>query len=70
MLDRLVSQGRWTEAKQAQTPMVLFMDKLWDHRVWSHRQNGCEKARCFGLNVIGYDPYMPESYVAGKMVSA
>jgi len=65
MLDRLVSQGRWTEAKQAQTPMgSVYGQTLGIIGCGAIGRMVARKARCFGLNVIGYDPYMPESYVA------
>ena len=61
-LNNLVKQNRWAESKQAQAPMVSI-----------HGQTlglvGCggigrvtgRKAQCFGLRVLGYDPYLDKS---------
>ena len=57
-----IKQGRWAECKRAQAPMVSI-----------HGQTlglvGCggigrvtgRKAQCFGLKVLGYDPYVDKS---------
>ena len=62
LLHNLTRQGKWIEAKQAQPPMVSI-----------HGQTlgliGCgsigrmtgRKAQCFGLKVVGYDPYVDKS---------
>ena len=61
ILDRLVSQGRWAEAKQAQNPMgSIYGQTLGIIGCGAIGRMVARKAKCFGLNVIGYDPYMPE----------
>ena len=60
----LVAQGRWTDAKKAQNPMVLIdgetLGRLRRHRQkWSPR-----RAKVFGLNTIGYDPYIMHPWLA------
>ncbi len=61
-LNNCTKQGRWAECKRAQAPMVSI-----------HGQTlglvGCggigrvtgRKAQCFGLKVLGYDPYADKS---------
>jgi D-3-phosphoglycerate dehydrogenase len=65
-LNGLVKEGRWAEAKQAQSPMESI-----------HGQTlgiiGCgniglttaRKAKCFGLEILGYDPYVDRA-LTGK----
>jgi len=65
ILDRLVSQGRWAEAKKAQGPMgSIYGQTLGIIGCGAIGRMVARKARCFGLNVIGYDPYISERYLA------
>ena len=62
LMNNLVKQGRWADARQTQAPMNSI-----------HGQTlglvGCgqigrmtaRKAQCFGLRTIGYDPYLNKS---------
>ncbi len=60
--DTLVKQGKWVEAKQALPPMGGINDEVLG-------LVGCgaiarmvaRKAQCFGLKVIGFDPYLDKS---------
>src|SRR5271157_4482493 len=65
VLDILVAQGRWTDAKKAQNPMgSIYGQTLGIIGCGAIGRMVARKARCFGLNVIGYDPYLPERYLA------
>jgi len=62
LLNKYTKEGRWAEGKRTQAPMVSI-----------HEQTlgviGCgnigritaRKAQCFGLRVLGYDPYVDKS---------
>jgi len=65
MLDHLVCQGQWTEAKQAQKPMgSIYGQTLGIIGCGAIGRMVARKAKCFGLNVIGYDPYIMHPYLA------
>ena len=64
ILDRLVSQGQWAEAKKAQKPMgSIYRQTLGIIGCGAIGRMVSRKAQCFGLKVIGYDPYV-ERYLA------
>ncbi|GAH62975.1 unnamed protein product, partial [marine sediment metagenome] len=55
-------QGRWAEGKQAQAPMVsIYGQTLGLVGCGSIGRMTGKKAQCFGLRVLGYDPYVDES---------
>ena len=65
ILDSLVSQGRWTEAKKAQNLMgSIYGQTLGIVGCGAIGRMVARKAKCFGLNVIGYDPYIAQVYLA------
>ena len=65
ILDRLVRQGQWAEAKQAQKPMgSIYGQTLGIVGCGAIGRMVARKAKCFGLNVIGYDPYIAQIYLA------
>ncbi len=64
-LDNLVKQGRWKEAKQAQSPMgPIFGQTCGIIGCGNIGRVTAKKAQCFGLNVLGYDPYIDKSLAA------
>jgi len=65
ILDKLVSQGQWAEAKKAQKPMgSIYGQTLGIVGCGSIGRMVARKANCFGLKVIGYDPYIEQVYLA------
>jgi D-3-phosphoglycerate dehydrogenase len=65
ILDKLVAQGRWSEAKKAQNPMgCIYGQTLGIVGCGAIGRMVARKAKAFGLNVIGYDPYLPHPYLA------
>jgi len=65
ILDKLVSQGRWSEAKKVQSPMgSIYGQTLGIIGCGAIGRMVARKAKCFGLNVIGYDPYIAQVYLA------
>ena len=65
ILDRLVRQGQWAEAKKAQKPMgSIYGQTLGIVGCGAIGRMVARKAKCFGLNVIGYDPYIAQVYLA------
>jgi D-3-phosphoglycerate dehydrogenase len=59
ILDKLVSQGRWPEAKKAQNPMgSIYGQTLGIIGCGAIGRMVSRKAHCFGLKVLGYDPYV------------
>ena len=65
MLDSLVSQGRWADAKKAQPWMgSIYGQTLGIVGCGAIGRMMARKARCFGLKVIGYDPYIAQVYLA------
>jgi D-3-phosphoglycerate dehydrogenase / 2-oxoglutarate reductase len=65
ILDKLVSQGNWSEAKKAQKPMgSIYGQTLGIVGCGAIGRMVARKANCFGLKVIGYDPYIAQVYLA------
>lgn len=65
LLDKLVSQGRWSGAKKEQSPMgSIYGQTLGIIGCGAIGRMVARKAKCFGLNVIGYDPYIAHVYLA------
>jgi D-3-phosphoglycerate dehydrogenase / 2-oxoglutarate reductase len=65
ILDKLVSQCRWADAKKTLPPMgSIYGQTLGIIGCGAIGRMTARKAKPFGLNVIGYDPYMPERYLA------
>jgi D-3-phosphoglycerate dehydrogenase len=65
MLDSLVSQGRWAEAKKSQPWMgSIYGQTLGIVGCGAIGRMVARKAKAFGLNVIGYDPYIAQVYLA------
>ena len=64
-LDNLLSQGRWADAKKAQSPMgSIYGQTLGIVGCGAIGRMVARKAKAFGLNVIGYDPYIAQVYLA------
>ena len=62
MLNNLVKQGRWDDAKKAQKPMgSIYGQTLGIIGCGTIARMTARKAQCFGLNVIGYDPNIEKS---------
>ncbi|MGD9143420.1 MAG: C-terminal binding protein [Dehalococcoidia bacterium] len=58
-LNNLVKEGRWMEAKQAQSPMEsIHGQTLGIIGCGNIGRTTARKAKCFGLDVLGYDPYV------------
>ena len=65
ILDKFVAQGRWSEAKKAQNPMgAIYGQTLGIVGCGAIGRMVARKAKCFGLNIIGYDPYIAQVYLA------
>jgi len=65
LLDKLVSEGRWAEAKKAQSPMgSIYGQTLGIVGCGAIGRMVARKAKCFGMNVVGYDPYIAHPYLA------
>ena len=61
-LNGLVKEGRWGEAKQAQSPMESIHDQvLGIIGCGNIGRTTAKKARCFGLEILGYDPYVDQT---------
>jgi D-3-phosphoglycerate dehydrogenase len=59
ILDKLVAQGQWAKAKVAQKPMgAIYGQTLGIIGCGAIGRMTARKAHCFGLKVIGYDPYV------------
>jgi D-3-phosphoglycerate dehydrogenase len=59
ILDKLVAQGQWAKAKAAQKPMgSIYGQTLGIIGCGAIGRMTARKAHCFGLKVIGYDPYV------------
>ena len=59
ILDSLVRQGQWAEAKKAQKPMgSIYGQTLGIIGCGAIGRMVARKAQCFGLKVLGYDPYV------------
>ena len=64
MLDKMACQGRWAEAKEAEKPMgSIYGQTLGIIGCGAIGRMVARKARCFGMNVIGYDPYISQKYL-------
>ena len=58
-LNNLVKEGRWREAKQAQSPMGPVYGQICGIIGCGNIGRAtAKKAQCFGLKVLGYDPYI------------
>jgi D-3-phosphoglycerate dehydrogenase len=61
-LNNGTKQGRWAESKQAQAPMgSIYGQTLGLVGCGNIGRMTGKKAQCFGLRVLGYDPYIDES---------
>lgn len=61
-LDNLVKQGRWDKAKKVQRPMgSIYGQTLGIIGCGGIARMTARKAQCFGLRVLGYDPYIEKS---------
>jgi D-3-phosphoglycerate dehydrogenase len=61
-LNNLVKQGHWVEAKQAQVPMgSIYRETLGLIGCGNIGRTVAKKAQCFGLRILGYDPYVDRS---------
>ena len=66
-LNNLVKEGHWIEAKQAQLPMEsIHGQTLGIIGCGNIGRMTAKKAQCFGLDVLGYDPYV-DNILAGKI---
>jgi D-3-phosphoglycerate dehydrogenase / 2-oxoglutarate reductase len=64
ILDKLVAQGRWPDAKRAQNPMgSIYGQTLGIVGCGAIGRMVARKAKVFGLNIIGYDPYIYHPYL-------
>jgi D-3-phosphoglycerate dehydrogenase / 2-oxoglutarate reductase len=62
MMNDYTKQGRWPEAKQAQAPMAhIHGQTLGLIACGSIGRMTGEKAQCFKMKVVAYDPYMDKS---------
>ena len=60
-LNNGTKQGRWVESKQAQIPMgTIYGQTLGLIGCGAIGRMTARKAQCFGLRVLGYDPYADE----------
>ena len=65
MLDAMVRQGRWAEAKKAQPWMgSIYGQTLGIIGCGAIGRMVARKAQVFGLKVSGYDPYIQHPYLA------
>ena len=61
-LNNGVKQGRWTESKRAQAPMgSIYGQTLGLIGCGNIGRMTARKAQCFGLRILGYDPYVDKS---------
>jgi D-3-phosphoglycerate dehydrogenase len=61
-LNNLVKAGRWMEAKLSQSPMgSVYGQTCGIIGCGNIGRATAKKARCFGLKVLGYDPYLDKS---------
>jgi D-3-phosphoglycerate dehydrogenase len=62
LLNGLVKKGRWMEAKQVQSPMGPVHGQVCGIIGCGNIGRAtAKKIQCFGLNVLGYDPYVSKS---------
>ena len=65
ILDKLVSEGRWADAKKDQSPMgSIYGQTLGIVGCGVIGRMVARKAQCFGMKIIGYDPYLAQPYLA------
>jgi len=61
-LNNLVKEGRWIEAKETQSPMEsIYGQTLGIIGCGNIGRTTAKKAQCFGLDVLGYDPYLDQA---------
>ena len=61
-LNNLVKDGRWGEAKRVQSPMESVHGQvLGIIGCGNIGRTTARKARCFGLDILGYDPYVDKT---------
>ena len=64
LMNNMVKQGYWVEAKKAQAPMVsIYGQTLGLVGCGSIGRMTAKKAQCLGLRILGYDPYVDKSLV-------
>jgi D-3-phosphoglycerate dehydrogenase len=62
LLDKTVKQGKWFEAKKMQSPMgSIYGQVLGIIGCGNIGRTMAKKATCFGLEIIGSDPYLDKS---------
>jgi D-3-phosphoglycerate dehydrogenase / 2-oxoglutarate reductase len=62
LLDTLVKQGRWFDAKRALPPMgAIYGQTLGIVGCGNIGRTVARKAQCFGFKILGYDPYVDRS---------
>ena len=62
LLNDLTKQGLWAESKQAQAPMgSIYGQTLGIIGCGNIGRMTARKAQCFGLKILGYDPYLDKS---------
>lgn len=62
LMNNMVKQGKWDEAKKAQAPMVsIYGQTLGLVGCGSIGRMTAKKAQCLDLRVLGYDPYLDKS---------
>ena len=65
ILDKFVGAGRWSDAKKAQFPMgSIYGQTLGILGCGAIGRMVARKAKIFGLNCVGYDPYLAQVYLA------
>jgi D-3-phosphoglycerate dehydrogenase len=70
LLDNLTRQGRWAEAKKALSPMVSIHDQILGIVGCGNiGRMTAGKAQCFGLKIMGYDPYLKETVATESGIS-
>ena len=61
-LNNYTKQGRWAESKRAQVPMgSIYGQTLGIIGCGNIGRITARKAQCFGLKILGYDPYVDKS---------
>ena len=64
-LDGMVREGRWAEAKKAQPWMgSIYGETLGIIGCGAIGRMVARKAQCFGLKIVGYDPYIMHPWLA------
>jgi D-3-phosphoglycerate dehydrogenase len=67
LLDGMVREGRWAEAKKAQPWMgSVYGQTLGIVGCGAIGRMVARKAHCFGLTVVGYDPYIMHPWLAAE----